>query len=185
VLIFRDLQTFRHSDRPSFFNSGKETMSQTHPSSTNLPANESPARCQHRTLNGRCRQPATDSAGTLCFHHARVQRQAKNDFTLLEPLVRKTEDLQSLEGISEDLAALHNLLAEGRVSPRRASVIAYIDSLLLRTFAALEEQDKANLNYYGQPIQKYDWSSFPVLQSDPKGTQTGASSPPEDIPRKW
>ena len=141
-------------------------MSQTQPSSLNLPAEESPARCQHRTLKGRCRQPATDSAGTLCFHHARAQRQAKDDFTLLEPLVRKTEDLQTVEGVSEDLAALHNLLAQGRVSPRRASVIAYIDSLLLRTFVELKEQDKGNLNYYGQPVRTYDWSSFPDLKGD-------------------
>ena len=160
-------------------------MNPTQSSTTSESSQESPARCQHRTLNGRCRQPATDSAGTLCFHHARTQRQAKDDFTLLEPLVRKTEDLQSLEGISEDLAALHNLLAEGRVSPRRASVIAYIDSLLLRTFDALEEQEQANLNYYGQPIQKYDWSSFPITKNDfvpaplPEGVRNPVASSPE------
>ena len=141
-------------------------MSQTQPSPIDQPVEESPGRCQHRSLKGRCRQAATDSAGTLCFHHARAQRQAKDDFTLLEPLVRKPEDLQSIEGISEDLAALHNLLAEGRVSPRRASVIAYIDSLLLRTFVELEEQNKGNLNYYGQPIRTYDYSSFPTFKSD-------------------
>lgn len=83
------------------------------------------------------------NAGTLCFHHARAQRQAKDDFTLLEPLVRKTEDLQSVAGISEDRAALHNLLAEGRVSPRRASVIADIDSLLLRTSSSSRNKTKA------------------------------------------
>jgi hypothetical protein len=141
-------------------------MSQTQPSSTHLPAEESPARCQHRTLKGRCRQAATDNAGTLCFHHARAQRQAQDDFTSLAPLIRKPEDLQSVEGISDHLAALQNLLAEGRVSPRRASVIAYIDSLLLRTFVELEEQNKGNLNYYGQPVPTHDWSSFPVLKND-------------------
>ena len=141
-------------------------MSQTQPSSSNLPAEASPARCQHRTLKGRCRQAATDRAGTLCFHHARAQRQAQDDFTSLEPLIRKPEDLQSVEGISEHLATLQNLLAEGRVSPRRASVIAYIDSLLLRTFVALEEENKGNLNYYGQPIPTHDWSSFPALKND-------------------
>jgi hypothetical protein len=138
-------------------------MNVTQTSTIDSDSQESPARCQHHTLKGRCRQAATDSAGTLCFHHARAQRQAKDDFNLLEPLVRKTEDLQSIEGISEDLAALHNLLAEGRVSPRRASVIAYIDSLLLRTFL---EENKGNLNYYGQPIRTYDWSSFPALKSE-------------------
>jgi hypothetical protein len=150
-------------------------MNPTQPSTIDQPSQESPARCQHRTLKGRCRQPATDNAGTLCFHHARVQRQAQDDFTLLEPLVRKTKDLQSLEGISKDLAALHNLLAEGRVSPRRASVIAYIDSLLLRTFVELEEQSKGDLNYYGQPIKTYDYSSFP----DFKGNSTGAAALPK------
>lgn len=157
-------------------------MSQTQPSTTTETLQESPARCQHRTLKGRCRQAATDNAGTLCFHHARVQHQAKDDFTLLESLVRKTEDLQSVEGISEHLAALQNLLAEGRVSPRRASVIAYIDSLLLRTFVELEERN-VNLNYYGQPIRTYDYSSFPALKSDviaasaPEGATDPASAP--------
>jgi hypothetical protein len=148
-------------------------MNSAQPSAIDQPAQESPARCQHRTLKGRCRQTATDSAGTLCFHHARAQRQAKDDFTLLEPLVRKTEDLQSVEGIGEDLAALHNLLAEGRVSPRRASVIAYIDSLLLRTFVALDEKNKGNLNYYGQPIKTYDYS----LPHEPDSASAGVRIP--------
>ena len=154
-------------------------MNPTQPSSIAQLPEDSPARCQHRTLKGRCRQPATDSAGALCFHHARAQRQAKDDFTLLEPLVRKTKDLQSVEGISEDLAALHNLLAEGRVSPRRASVIAYIDSLLLRTFVELEEQNKGDLNWYGQPIRTYDYSSFPVLKSDAPNNASNTAPAPE------
>jgi len=160
-------------------------MNLTQPSTIDQPSQESLARCQHRTLKGRCRQLATDSAGTLCFHHARVQRQAKDDFTLLEPLIRKPEDLQSVEGISEHLAALQNLLAEGRVSPRRASVIAYIDSLLLRTFVELEEQNKGNLNYYGQPVRTYDWSSFPPMKGDstgalvPEGAADAAASLPK------
>jgi hypothetical protein len=137
-------------------------MNATQPSTIDQPSLESPARCQHRTLKGGCRQAAT----------ARVQRQAKDDFTLLEPLVRKTDDLQSVEGISEDLAALHNLFAEGRVSPRRASVIAYIDSLLLRTVIEMEEQAKGNLNYYGQPIKTYDYSSSHEPNSESAGVRT-------------
>ena len=172
-------------------------MNPTQPITIDQPARESPARCQHRTLKGRCRQPATDSAGTLCFHHARAQRQAKDDFTLLEPLVRNTEDLQSVEGISEDLAALHNLLAEGRVSPRRASVIAYIDSLLLRTVIEMEEQAKGNLNYYGQPIRTYDHSSsyepnsesagvrIPDAATEPAADRSESISPsPTQTPRR-
>ena len=112
-------------------------------------------------------------------------RQAKDDFTLLEPLVRKLEDLQIVEGISEDLAALHNLLAQGRISPRRAPVVAYIDSLLLNAVRDLEEKAKGQLNYYGQPIKTYDWSSFPGFKPGSTGAiddqtrQPNPASPPE------
>jgi hypothetical protein len=160
-------------------------MNTTQLKTIDVHSEESPARCQHRTLKGRCRQFATDSDGTLCFQHARALRQAKDDFTLLEPLVRKLEDLQTVEGISEDLAALHNLLAQGRISPRRASVVAYIDSLLLNTVRDLEEKAKGQLNYYGQPIKTYDWSSFPGFKPGSTGAiddqtrQPNPASPPE------
>jgi len=111
-------------------------MTLAKPSIINESSQSAAPRCQHRTLKGRCRQLATDSAGTLCFDHARSQCQAKNDFTLLSPLVRTSEDFQSAAGVNESLAVLHNLLAEGRISPRRAAVIAYVDSLILRTLIA-------------------------------------------------
>ena len=164
-------------------------MSATQPKVIDQRSEESPARCQHRTLKGRCRQLATDSAGALCFHHARALRQAKDDFTLLEPLVRKLEDLQSVEGINEDLAALHNLLAEGRISPRRASVIAYIDSMLLHTVREFEQQAKGNLNYYGQPIRRYsslepdvDSVTLPVAHAATEPASAKASFAPSPTP---
>jgi len=95
-------------------------MNATQPSIINEPATTATPRCQHRSLKGRCRQLATGSAATLCFDHARAEQQAKNDFTLLAPLVRKCEDFHSAEVLNETLGALHNLLAEGRISPRRA-----------------------------------------------------------------
>ena len=116
-------------------------MNATQPSIINEPATTASPRCQHRTLKGRCRQLATGPAATLCFDHARSEQQAKNDFTLLAPLVRQTEDFQSAEAVNETLGALHNLLAEGRISPRRAAVIAYVDSLILRTLPAMAKED--------------------------------------------
>ena len=41
--------------------------------------------------------------------------------------------LQSVEGVHDSLAELYVLLAQDRVSPRRAAVLAYLSSLLLRT----------------------------------------------------
>ena len=116
-------------------------MTDTKPSIINEPSVTAAARCQHRTLNGRCRQLATDPAGSLCFDHARSAKQVHNDFTLLAPLVRKPEDFLSADSVNETLGALHNLLAEGRISPRRAAVIAYVDSLILRTIPAMAREE--------------------------------------------
>ena len=107
------------------------------------PATSASPRCQHRSLKGRCRQLASGPAATLCFDHARSEQQAKNDFTLLAPLVRKTEEFQSAEALNETLGSLHNLLAEGRISPRRAAVIAYVDSLILRTLPAMAKEGES------------------------------------------
>lgn len=117
-------------------------MTSAKPSIINESSQNAAPRCQHRTLKGRCRQLATDSASTLCFDHARADCQARNDFTLLAPLVRKPKDFQSAKGINESLTVLHNLLAEGRISPRRAAVIAYVDSLILRTLTTVPERNE-------------------------------------------
>jgi hypothetical protein len=116
-------------------------MNATQPSIFNEPATTPTPRCQHRSLKGRCRQLASGPAATLCFDHACAEHQARNDFTLLAPLVRKSEDFQSAVAVNETLGALHNLLAEGRISPRRAAVIAYVDSLILRTLPAMAKED--------------------------------------------
>ena len=75
------------------------------------------------------------------LYPSHTEQQAKNDFTLLAPLVRQTEDFQSAETVNKTLGALHNLLAEGRISPRRAAVIACVDSLILRTLPAMAKED--------------------------------------------
>jgi hypothetical protein len=129
----------------------------TKPSINNEPATTATPRCQHRSLKGRCRQLATDPAKTLCFDHARSEQQAKNDFTLLAPLVRtNADDFQSAAAINETLGALHNLLAEGRISPRRAAVIAYVDSLILRTLPAMAKEDGQTSIIFDMPGPERD-----------------------------
>src|SRR5258706_12625982 len=103
-------------------------MNATKPSIINEPTTTATPRCQHRSLKGRCRQLAAGPAGTLCFDHARAEQQAKNDFSLLAPLVRTCEDFQSAKPLNETLRALHNLLAEGRNSPLRAALISSVDT---------------------------------------------------------
>ena len=146
-------------------------MIATQPSILNAPETSAPPRCQHRSLKGRCRQLASGPAATLCFDHARSEQQAKNDFTLLAPLVRKPDDFQSAHSLNETLGALHNLLAEGRISPRRAAVIAYVDSLILRTLPAMDKEDDGTEIIFDmpgpdrdRPQPATDPSAGPVLQ---------------------
>ena len=101
-----------------------------------LPASH-PKRC--------CRRAAKQTRKTL------RAPQPRNDFTLLAPLVRKCEDFQSAEALNETLGNLHNLLAEGRISPRRAAVIAYVDSLILRTLPAMAKEDGATSIIFDMP----------------------------------
>jgi hypothetical protein len=46
--------------------------------------------------------------------------------------------LQNARGINHSLGALYTLLAEGRISPRRASTLAYISRLLFRWLTAID-----------------------------------------------
>jgi hypothetical protein len=95
----------------------------------------SAARCQHRSAAGRqCRPLASDPSSGLCPHHAAPGRAVN----FREVLTREAFEFQRPQGVNNSLGALYNLLAEGRISPRRASVLAYISSLLLRTLPAID-----------------------------------------------
>ena len=155
-------------------------MNATQPSIINEPATTASPRCQHRSLKGRCRQLATGPASTLCFDHARAEQQAKNDFTLLAPLVRKCEEFQSAEALNETLGALHNLLAEGRISPRRAAVIAYVDSLILRTLPAMAKENGATSIIFDMPGPDRDRPQSDPTDRDTKAAPFAPSCAPAD-----
>ena len=109
------------------------------PESVGIPSNDS-ARCLYRFANGkRCRLTGSQPHFGLCPHH----------FSLTKPtaslrLYNDAEDLSAdllpqLSGLSpaidlrQFLARLLTLVTRGRISPRRASVLAYIANQLLNT----------------------------------------------------
>jgi len=105
------------------------------------PKSPSPAstasRCQYRTAAGRqCRSLADDPSSGLCPYHAASLDQDNTDF--LAALTQKACRFQSAQGVNHSLGALYTLLAQGRISPRRATALAYISSLLLRTLPAID-----------------------------------------------
>ncbi len=112
----------------------------THKSANSNAVNE-PARCQHRTSTGRrCRLRVVDAHSGLCFRHAQLQLQHFEIPDLSPELVGNLLDFTSAAHINQVLSKLLILLSQNRISPRRAAVIAYVTSLLLRTLPAIEHE---------------------------------------------
>ncbi|MCU1243150.1 MAG: hypothetical protein JWO71_3876 [Candidatus Acidoferrum typicum] len=102
-----------------------------------LSSDFTPERCQYRTATGRqCLSPVVDPGSPFCPRHAFAQPSESDDF--LAPLTQRACRFQNAAGVNYSLGALYTLLAQGRISPRRATALAYISSLLLRTLPAID-----------------------------------------------
>ncbi len=97
------------------------------------------SRCSHVTANDRrCRLGALRNGSHLCLRHSSLMAAAS------QPPPNDSEDLSSelLPGLSkfnsaininQFLARLLALVTQGRISPRRASVLGYITNQLLQS----------------------------------------------------
>ena len=83
--------------------------------------------------------PGERPIAEFCPHHT-VQVSVKINFR--EELTQNALGFQRSQGVNNSLGVLYKLLAEGSISPRRASVLAYISSLLLRTLPAIDYDNK-------------------------------------------
>src|SRR5712664_2225064 len=117
-----------------------------------------PERCQHRTSTGRqCRSVVAEPGDSFCARHAASEPSDSEDFSAA--LTDKACRFQNAQGINHSLGALYTLCAQGRISPRRASTLAYISSLLLRTLPAIDADlypraGRAGLNASGEPASQ-------------------------------
>ena len=104
-------------------------------------------RCAHRTPGGRqCRLPASDPRSGLCPQHRVAQQQIEAADHYLH-LTTKFQYFQTAQGINFSLGNLYQLLAQNRISPRRAAVLAYINSLLLRTLPQIDADNAAGIKF--------------------------------------
>lgn len=111
-------------------------------SSEDQPAGSRAARCLHRTPAGRrCRSEASSESVGLCKRHA-ASRERQIAGVLTAALAGDGRTFLSAKGINHSLMQLHTLLVKDMISPRRAAVLAYISSLLLRTLPAIEDESK-------------------------------------------
>ncbi len=100
-----------------------------------------PLHCQYRTASGRfCRLPVTDTVSALCFSHAVRQQKDRDLAELASALTGEAEDFQTAAGINHSLGELYKQLADNKIAPRRAAVLAYISNLLLRTLPAMDRE---------------------------------------------
>ena len=118
------------------------------------------AHCTNKSRSGRrCRFSVADPASSLCFKHAARRRtdHALADFA--STLTRQSEEFQTAAGINQSLAELYRLLAQDRITPRRAAVLAYISNLLLRTLTAMDRE--ANPPYDESNPPQSDFTGIP------------------------
>jgi hypothetical protein len=97
-------------------------------------------RCQHRMRKGRCRELVSDPASGLCPRHAAAQKKDRDAANLAATLIGDTQEFTSAVAINRSLGELYKLLARDEIAPRRAAVMAYTGSLLLRTLPAIEHE---------------------------------------------
>ena len=147
------------AEEPSFQSPNQHAR--PHSNSKQLPSAQ---RCQYRTPTGRqCRSPRIDSAeSSYCARHAisDATSQVTDTTDLSAPLLRDTCRFLNAQGINTSLAQLYALLAAGRISPRRATALAYIGSLLLHSLTAIDKDSNPGAGRELQPGEEY-----PILRS--------------------
>ncbi len=130
--------------------------------------------CNHRSPKGRhCRLPIADPDSGLCLRHALRHHKAQDDARLASVLTRQSDGFQTAAGIHKSLSHLYRNLADNRISPRRAAVLAYISNLLLRTLPAIEQEldpDAAS----GAPTIIWDFPRPPCDPSENQGQEKNA-----------
>src|ERR1700722_1030426 len=92
-------------------------------------------RCHHLSDAGRqCLNWVVDPREMFCHRHLLARPNGPDDFAF--QLLNRSCNFQNAQGIHDSLQRLYTLLAADLISPRRAAVLGYLTSLLLRTLPA-------------------------------------------------
>src|SRR5579872_7106603 len=96
--------------------------------------------CRHIYDSGRrCRFPVLPSAN-FCMRHVEDQLKANLEADLTRHFGPHPLNFKSASEINDFLCSVARLTIEDRISVRRASVLAYIASLELRTLPAIDHE---------------------------------------------
>jgi len=137
------------------------------------------ARCQHRTVTGRrCRLAVVHPSSGLCFRHAFLRSKLGEEADLRTALAGDLPDFTSAEQINAFLSKLILLLSENRVSPRRAAVIAYVGSLLLRSLPLVQWERSGGADDSDSPKVIVDFGDLPRPNRNPLPAKAEAPTEP-------
>jgi hypothetical protein len=133
------------------------------------PSSAKGTRCRHYTDHGRrCQLPVLDTRSGFCFRHAKAQATPSDSADLSAELIGELTEFESASDINKFLAKLLVLVAKGRVSPRRASVLAYITNQLLHSQRAIDretDQEPVTIILDGpRPDRSQDEDYSPAIQ---------------------
>jgi hypothetical protein len=96
---------------------------------------------------------------------------------LKNALLTNHEGFQTAQGINFALTNLYKLLAGGYLSPRRAAVLAFINSLQLRTLPAIDADNEAGIIDPTAPEElETTPADAPAASSTSAATSTDATS---------
>jgi hypothetical protein len=126
-------------------------LENTKPQSANAISGTDATRCQRRRPSGRrCKLAVVSPGAPFCFTHTKEFNKA--DILNLKPaLLTNHQGFQTAQGINNSLRNLYILLANNYISPRRAAVLAYINSLQLRTLPAIDADLAAGITDPADP----------------------------------
>ena len=104
-------------------------------------------RCKHifPASGHQCRLLGSDPQSGLCTHHLAKKRALDKHADFYAPLAKRAIQFQTAQGINHSLGQLYELVARDPISARRASTLAYISSLLLRTLPAIDNDNQTGI----------------------------------------
>jgi hypothetical protein len=103
--------------------------------------NENTPRCAFRFSNRhQCRFPVTPHSAPFCQKHFSFRPNDPNSINLAPALLGDLTELTSAVDMQMTLSKLFILLAQNRVTTKKASVLTYIIQQLLRTLPAIDRE---------------------------------------------
>ncbi len=142
-------------------------------------------RCAHRSAGGRrCRLSASDPRSVFCAQHRseQLEEEAADHFSYLS---RNFQYFQTAQGINYSLMNLYQLLAQNRISPRRAAVLSHICGLLLRTLPAIDGDNEDGITDTDEDGDADDSDSDVDSDSHPETTTQTETKAHLDSVNAW